>query len=535
MDGEGAEKNVAGDGARENQAVGGGMKEGATHGPLTLGIVSYQPVGEAMAGPAIRCLELARALSGDARVTLFAPSGSYLGRTEGFELRTYEPDGLEDALSACDAVLLQGFTLDRHPDLAAISDRFLIIDLYVPLVFEALVHYGHRDPAEQEKLLGHILMATADRLEAGDFFICASERQRDFWLGWLAAAGRVTPEAFQSDPELRGLIDVVPFGLPEAPPRAAGGKVLKGVHPAVGESDRVLLWGGGIYNWLDPFTPIRAVGRLAGRRPEIKLFFLGARHPDPNVPEMKVYDEAVALARELGIEGKNVIFNDQWVPYRERAGYLLESDLGVSANLPHVETRFSFRTRILDCIWAGLPVVATGGDSLSSLVAGRGLGLVTPSGDVDAYAAAIERLLDDRELAARCRENLAASAQGFRWTEAAGSIKRVLGGLQPGGAGPKNRRLGGGELWQMVREKEDHIEKLWDMIREKEKHINNFRQMVAEKDGLIEDFQKIIAARDRRIEELLPENHSEEDSRIRRCARGARRAVRGLRDRVRRR
>ncbi|MDQ7029881.1 MAG: hypothetical protein Q9O62_08955 [Ardenticatenia bacterium] len=52
----------------------------------------------------------------------------------------------------------------------------------------------------------------------GDFFICASERQRDWWLGLLEASGRINPYTFGEDPSLRRLIDVVPFGLPEGPP-----------------------------------------------------------------------------------------------------------------------------------------------------------------------------------------------------------------------------------------------------------------------------------------------------------------------------
>jgi hypothetical protein len=35
----------------------------------------------------------------------------------------------------------------------------------------------------------------------------------------------------------------------------------------------------------------------------------------------------------------------------------------VSTHYEHVETTFAFRTRILDYLWAGLPVVATGGDA----------------------------------------------------------------------------------------------------------------------------------------------------------------------------
>ena len=64
--------------------------------------------------------------------------------------------------------------------------------------------------------------------------------------------------------------------------------------------------------------------------------------------------------------------------------------------------------KLLDCIWAGLPIVCTRGDVLSELVEQRGLGLTVPEGDVDAVVAALRRLLDDREFYAGCVANLRA-------------------------------------------------------------------------------------------------------------------------------
>ena len=48
----------------------------------------------------------------------------------------------------------------------------------------------------------------------GDFYICASERQRDWWLGLLEANGRVNPWNIRKDPSQHSLIDMVPLGLP---------------------------------------------------------------------------------------------------------------------------------------------------------------------------------------------------------------------------------------------------------------------------------------------------------------------------------
>jgi hypothetical protein len=112
-----------------------------------------------------------------------------------------------------------------------------------------------------------------------------------------------------------------------------------------------------------------------------------------------------------------VFFNEGWVDYDDRQNYLLEADVGVSTHLDHVETAFSFRTRLLDCVWASLPIVATDGDALAELIAGEELGLTVSPGDVDALEDTLFRLLDDTELHRRCSENLARVARRFRWSE----------------------------------------------------------------------------------------------------------------------
>ena len=82
---------------------------------------------------------------------------------------------------------------------------------------------------------------------------------------------------------------------------------------------------------------------------------------------------AVDLARQLRVDSK-VHFNYDWVPYAERARFLLDADLGVSAHFDTVETRFAFRTRLLDYFWVHLPSVVTRGDALGDRIGERGSG-----------------------------------------------------------------------------------------------------------------------------------------------------------------
>jgi glycosyltransferase involved in cell wall biosynthesis len=274
------------------------------------------------------------------------------------------------------------------------ADAVFIIDGYNPVLAEWLASTGQQTPEALRDQWQHRLASQAAPLRTGDFFICASERQRDWWLGLLEASGRVNPATYQADPTLRGLVDVVPYGLPEDVPVATR-KMIKGVWPGIVPADKVVLWGGGLWPWLDPLTAIQAIGQLATRRAEIKLIFPGTRHPNPDVTAMPtLLDEAKALAAHLHLLNRTVFFGD-WVAYTDWPNVLLESDVALTLHKESVETRLAFRSRVLDYVWAGLPTVATQGDATSDLIAAFGLGIQVRANDAAQVADAIVRLVDE--------------------------------------------------------------------------------------------------------------------------------------------
>jgi glycosyltransferase involved in cell wall biosynthesis len=149
----------------------------------------------------------------------------------------------------------------------------------------------------------------------------------------------------------------------------------------------------------------------------VRLLFLGLKHPNPEIPEMRMAVAARALADELELTGRNVFFNEGWVPYDERHNYLLEADVGVTVHQHHIETEFSFRTRVLDYFWARLPVVSTNGDAMAEIIDANALGITVPPGDELALEQALFRLLTDRELAATCRRNIDGFVDELHWSK----------------------------------------------------------------------------------------------------------------------
>ncbi len=325
-----------------------------------------------------------------------------------------EPELIERLVASADVVILQGFLVTSFPFLTTIN-KIVVVDMYDPFPLGNLEFFRVRSPQDARSQHGIDMLVLRYLLGLGDFFLCASEAQRSYWLGALTAAGRLSPAAYADDRTLRRLIDLAPFGLSSEPPQHTRQR-LKGVHPGIGQDDVLLLWGGGIWEWFDPLTLLRAMEIVGRERQDIKLFFLGRGHPNTrDVPEMLMYDRTVALADEVGLRDRTVFFNDAWVPYAERQDYLLEADIGVSTHYESIETLFAFRTRLLDYLWAGLPMIVSGGDTLSELVAEHGLGYVVAPGDADGLAAAILKLVAEPDRRDSRATAMAAVRARFTW------------------------------------------------------------------------------------------------------------------------
>ncbi|MEO5822624.1 MAG: glycosyltransferase, partial [Vicinamibacteraceae bacterium] len=395
-------------------------------------IVSHEAIATNMSGPAVRFLEIGRALSKVARVTLAMPGVPGLRDARitiaGFD--PAHPASLRRLAEDADVIFVQGFALVQYPFLAALLVP-IVVDLYCPFTIEHLEQTRGRvaagDPALNADAAGFLGVLNA-QIDQGDFFICASEVQRDFWIGALHSRGRINPRTYADDPTLRRLIDVVPFGLPDEDFDAAAAAlppVLKGVRPGIGATDTVLLWGGSLLDWQDPVTLIEAVAALALRRPDVKLVFMGTKHPNPLVKPMRAVAASRERAAALGIVDRHVFFND-WVPYTERARYLAEADLGVSTHREHLETHFAFRTRMLDYLWARLPIVCTDGDVFARLVRSEGFGATVPPGDAAALADAIDRLLGDVAARASARAALGRFGRELQWSRVVAPLVRFL-------------------------------------------------------------------------------------------------------------
>jgi GT2 family glycosyltransferase/glycosyltransferase involved in cell wall biosynthesis len=375
-------------------------------------IITADAVSPRMAGPAIRAWNMAEVLSGEHEVRLISLNQHSLPAPAEFDVRQVAPRSMGPELEWAQLVVLQGHVLEHIPSLKS-SNHIVIADIYDPMHLEQLEQGRDVSDDQRAQVVDAVTAVLSTQLRRGDFFLCASQRQRHFWLGHLAAIGRLSPTVYDADPTTRSLLAVAPFGLSGKPPQRTG----LGLRDTLGfgPRDKVVLWAGGVYSWFDPLTLLHAVHALRAEHQNLRLVFLGMRHPNPDVPEMGMAGQTRRLAQTLGLTGEQVFFNETWVPYADRQNWLLDADAGVTTHFEHVETTFAFRTRVLDYLWAGLPIVTTDGDAFAELVAAEHLGVVVPAQDPAALAAALQRVLYNDDFAAGCRDRIAAVAQRYTW------------------------------------------------------------------------------------------------------------------------
>lgn len=239
-------------------------------------------------------------------------------------------------------------------------------------------------------------------LRKGDIFSGCGRAQCHMLVGELAMAGRLNRRTFGY--EFTRVI------LPGSPPKTALGaagetagtqaetggprRTLLAAH-GVDDAAFVVLWCGGYNTWTDVDTLFRGLETAMAANPRLHYVSVGASTYD--APDNQ-YERLKAMAAQSQHSGRYHLLG--WRPWAEMATYYRESDVGINIDALHYETIFGTRTRLVEMIAGGLPVVTSLGAELSYLLSEAGAALTFEVGDWHALGAALERMAGDRELTA---------------------------------------------------------------------------------------------------------------------------------------
>jgi glycosyltransferase involved in cell wall biosynthesis len=436
-------------------------------------ILSPDVITTRMAGPAIRYWEFAQQLAQHATVTLAIPNSvsdlslPQLPKLPNLTVVQHEVNCIEQLIQQHDIIIFQGYIFDIYPQLKS-CNKILVTDLYDPVPLEGLEQQRDK-PADSasEHIAAQVNMLN-QQLELADYFICASERQRDLWLGHLMALGRVNPYTYD---EIKQRILIVPYGLPDQAPQHD--KLVLRSHQ---DDSFILLWGGGIWQWFDPITPIKAVANLTSRYPKVKLVFLGTQHPNPSILPMPRQLAAQELANKLNLNGNKIIFQAGWIPYNQVHNYFLEANVGISAHFDTLETLYSFRTRILHYLWAGKPIITTAGDIFAEQIKTYQAGIVVDYNSEAAWEDAIEAM-HDADLYAKYQRGVAKLARNYYWSNVTKPLKNLQ---QHASIAPDmaidSRGLRVGRYWAAKWQHQHEYLLLQDQIKDQQQQYHTLQQ-----------------------------------------------------------
>ncbi len=380
-------------------------------------IVFFSPksVGKYMSGPAIRVWELAKVLSQKHAVSIISPKRSDLA-SEKVQIIQLSFIQQLSAILKSDILVVPVFFIQLHWLLLAfLLRKNIVIDAYCPFYIENQEKFSRSIKKSSFRAkIDSVRLKIILRL--GDLYLCASERQKKLWEEWLASLHRVAS----------ALIRVLPTGLRTEQPILSRG--IKGVIPGIARDDFVVLWSSGIWPWFDALSAIRAINQI--NDPRIKLVFYGIDPVEENFQNEfeSPVKKAVDLAKELGLYEKKVFFIKERVPYDKLGEYLLGADIALNLHHKNLETYYAFRTRVLDYIWARLPVITTCGDVLSEEIQNNAMGIVVDYENDEQIAKAVLRLKEDRVFYQECKQNMQMWSRNREWKHVAKPLEEYCAG-----------------------------------------------------------------------------------------------------------
>ncbi len=346
-------------------------------------VVTDDRVGPVMAGSALRAWELSRVLlEAGHEVVLAGASGSSHPEGHG------PPVVTKARWAGIDAVVGAPWSL---PPRAFVGSRLLVIDGATPLLAELAA--SPPTPAIRRRArtaAARLPLVTA----RADAVLAAGSAQ----VGWWSERLHKRPGVPVLD---------VPFGIPDTDPPPEQADIAGVPH---GWS--VILWWGGVWPWLDLDTLLAARALLGSTN--ISLVVPTATRPGSDSSAFSTTD-LLEAARRHGLKPPAVVPLERWVPYAERHRILNRASLLAVLHRPGPEADLSFRTRALDGLWAGVPLLVSEGGAVAEWARVGGWGGVVPTHAVDATAAAMDLLLGRREQE-RCRKALASHREAWRWS-----------------------------------------------------------------------------------------------------------------------
>lgn len=237
----------------------------------------------------------------------------------------------------------------RHTDIPFWADLFG--DCFAELQTRAEQCADH---ATNNTTFHHAWKLLLPVLLGADMFSALSERQRYAVMGQLGIAGRLNRFTGTHD-----LIHTVPFGLFPAdfPPQS----------PLASTRELTIAWSGSFNTWMDSATLVQGLEIAFRAVPDLHLLVQGGRVQGYSE---KAYDDFVEGTRKAGLEERLTLLD--WQPLARTRELYSQCNAGLSIDRYSYEALLGSRTRVVNFLASGMPVISTVVTELTEELAAQG-------------------------------------------------------------------------------------------------------------------------------------------------------------------
>lgn len=181
------------------------------------------------------------------------------------------------------------------------------------------------------------------------------------------------------------------------------------------ESGRIV-YAGQLYPWKGVDVLVRAFARI----PRGELVIVGGLEGESDFDRIRDLARSLNLGTRIRLEGS--------LPQKDVARELAEATLVVAPFLKSAMTsEHTSPIKAFEAMAAGRPLLISDTDASREIVEDGRTGLVVPPGNVEAWAAALERVLSDRPLQMALARAAFEKAAQYSWARRAERIEEFLG------------------------------------------------------------------------------------------------------------
>jgi glycosyltransferase, family 1 len=353
---------------------------------------------------------------------------NFTDELNGIKISTWEISTLAEKIQEFDSVLVSYNAGDITQTVVdnIRQDQQLILDGYVPIHIEMSARNSDNLDREYDAFNFENKIWTK-ALRRGDILLCANEAQKKFYTGVMAQVGRINPITYGDE----DLIQIVPYGIYREKAVAKHDPVSKLVK---NKKAFKLLWFGGIYPWFDLTNLLEAV-KNANKTTPIELIMVGVKNPFNQHPDfIKRYEEVMDYIKNNNMD--EIVHITDWVKFEDRAEWYLGSDAVVLINNIGMENTLAWRTRLVDYVWADLPIVTNGGDPMSDILEANKAVYILPDLDAKTIEKEIIKISKDKETLKQVSTNLSKVRRLFYWDKVTENLSKLISkGYKPADAG----------------------------------------------------------------------------------------------------